>query len=56
MPEHLDRRDELVEVHVQDPERHAFSLTEPGPAGGAGSRLGWAMGTTAARGWCRGPP
>jgi hypothetical protein len=41
MPEHLDRRDELVEVHVQDPQRHALSLTEPGAAGGAGSRVGW---------------
>src|SRR5271165_5687846 len=30
MPQHLDRRDELVEVHVQHPTCHASLL--PGPA------------------------
>ena len=31
MAQHLDRRDELVEVHVQHPTRHARISTRPGP-------------------------
>src|SRR6516165_12699417 len=56
MPQHLDRRDELVEVGVQDPQRHAFSLAERGRAGGAGSRLGrtraWQRPAAGAAGRC----
>ena len=45
MPQHLNGSDELVEVHMQDPIPHAFSLAEPGQAFLTGSVImPWARG------------
>jgi threonine/homoserine/homoserine lactone efflux protein len=43
MAKHLDRRDELVEVHVQYPAPHAPLLPDRAPPYIAGAGLGWLL-------------